>query len=1256
MEFISKNKITSSKLPSANDKSKGNEIQKKRSKTSTAEQTSSLTKGSLEGDREKSPVLINRNLIKSSLLLVLGTSFLFGLNVNLENNLKEEIKTFFIKKLKDLRRDEQFVRDKSETFLYALSIFYIIGGILGTVGSFILADIFGRIFAISFTQIFILIGCSITGFSVFQSSPWWLVLGKFFIGLHSGFSLVLAPVSLSEISPFNLRGTSICIHQLAITVGMIISSILSLEPLFGNDKLWPYSIVMQIVPGFMVLIAVNYLPETPRHLYLTIYDKQRAKESLRYYRKKSDVGGELEEMELERAHKLIRKEDGTNSFKRPNPFERRWILPSSDFRELISNCAFRRLIFIGMALLIIQQVAFLNLGSIFFNNSYIKRNVNEVMYKWGGIGTYFISLISTVSFLPLVDFVGRRRMIVVPISVMLIVYSVNLIFVVSECKSAECGYSILLLKNIYTTAYSIGIGPVAWISLPELFQQDGIHLLRQSFSSFGNTDTIAYLDLPKAMVKPKRHGAGGKRKKKQSIVSNLTKKQKTHWKQFGEAHPADEKSSSKVTKFNRISSRDLQTQQNIASSSSSESEEDEQTAYKELLSNLRPSYVKKLNEFEETEENIDTDLEEDRDDDIEEEEEEEEKDTEDDNESVSEEIEQKEGSDDEKSENEDAQNDSNDESEKEEIDKNDYRFEDSEDIVLEEEDHFIKSDDPFKQHFECALDESELEKLDNKKEWNISEKKYPQIGSCVVNTPKNLKSSFHFEFAKESNKLNLKPSLESRLRIANEKVLKTKLSEDASLTPFQKTILNYIKDYRDFYYHDRNHLNSEDIRFSYCVHALNHILKTRSRVISNNNKIKVKKEEVTDSHRDQGLTRPKVLIIVPFRDSALRCVKLMMSLLNCAGSQSAMNKRRFLKEYSDDTENHRKGYKPEDFEHTFNGNIDDHFRVGIGVAKKTLKIYTEFYSADILIVSPLGLRTIIGAEGDKERDFDFLSSIELLILDQVDVFQMQNWDHILHIMRHLHRQPKEAHGVDFSRVRMWCLNNLSKYMRQTLVFSSVLTPEIQSLVNKHCFNYAGKVKVNSVQRRGTICQVVVHLPQIFHRINSLTAANSADCRFEFFKSKILPKMRQEINSQTLLFVPSYFDYVRLRNFFNKEEMNFGSMCEYSNDKAIARARTKFFHSRVDMLLYTERFHFYRRYKIRGIRHLVFYSLPQYPHFYSEICNFLVDTCKRQPQLSPTCTVLIDKYDFYKLSGIVGSNKANTMLSSEKDVHLLLTDD
>ena len=51
-----------------------------------------------------------------------------------------------------------------------------------------------------------------------------------------------------------------------------------------------------------------------------------------------------------------------------------------------------------------------------------------------------------------------------------------------------------------------------------------------------------------------------------------------------------------------------------------------------------------------------------------------------------------------------------------------------------------------------------------------------------------------------------------------------------------------------------------------------------------------------------------------------------------------------------------------------------------------MRLYSDFYHSDVIVTSPLGLRTVLGAEGESDRDVDFLNSIELLIVDQTDVF------------------------------------------------------------------------------------------------------------------------------------------------------------------------------------------------------------------------------------------------------------------------------
>ncbi|RHZ43704.1 hypothetical protein Glove_880g16 [Diversispora epigaea] len=469
----------------------------------------------------------------------------------------------------------------------------------------------------------------------------------------------------------------------------------------------------------------------------------------------------------------------------------------------------------------------------------------------------------------------------------------------------------------------------------------------------------------------------------------------------------------------------------------------------------------------------------------------------------------------------------------------------------------------------------------------------------------------------------------------------------------QAHLFHNFSKYQDVLYSNRSYENSQEIRQIYVLHALNHIFKTRHTVLKNNAKITYahSTNKEIDEFRDQGFTRPKVLILLPFRNSALNVVETMIKL---SGSEQQENRKRFFDSYSIEADQERiDPKKPADFLETFKGNNDDMFRVGIKFTRKSMKFYSEFYNADIIIASPLGLRMIIGAEEDKKRDFDFLSSIELLIIDQCDSLLMQNWDHVKHIFDHLNLIPKSSHGCDFSRVKNWYLDGRAKYFRQTIIISEYLTPEINALFNKQMLNISGKLKIKR-HYEGTILEVIPQIKQIFIRIDSPSISEDDDIRFKYFTEQILSLLKKSYPelSHTMIFIPSYFDFVRLRNYFEDKDYSFASICEYTPLPDVTRARSNFFSERSKILLCTERFHFFRRYNIRGIRHIIFYSLPDHPHFYSEINNFLISTKNEvEDESKLSCHILFSKFDLLRLERIVGTSRVDKMLQGNKNIFM-----
>lgn len=91
-------------------------------------------------------------------------------------------------------------------------------------------------------------------------------------------------------------------------------------------------------------------------------------------------------------------------------------------------------------------------------------------------------------------------------------------------------------------------------------------------------------------------------------------------------------------------------------------------------------------------------------------------------------------------------------------------------------------------------------------------------------------------------------------------------------------------------------------------------------------------------------------------------------------------------------------------------------------------------------------------------------------------------------------------------------------------------------------------------------QVARQLPQVFTRITSPSFSELPDSRIHHFTVQVrsyppssspiiqplvqvLPGYQTELMKGTVIFIPSYFDFVRLRNLMKKQELSYAAISE-----------------------------------------------------------------------------------------------------------------
>lgn len=479
-----------------------------------------------------------------------------------------------------------------------------------------------------------------------------------------------------------------------------------------------------------------------------------------------------------------------------------------------------------------------------------------------------------------------------------------------------------------------------------------------------------------------------------------------------------------------------------------------------------------------------------------------------------------------------------------------------------------------------------------------------------------------------------------------------------SPTRMQRALLPYLGQYMDVW-HSRVELHEHAaLRAVIAMHAMSHVARTRQRILKDNERLakaaaraQADDDDELPELRDQGFTRPKVLVLAPFRHSA----QLWMdALVACAACEQVEQKSRFQKEFSlpdgtiDKLADPAMAERyPEDHRATFQGNIDDNFKLGIKLTRKTLKLYSAFYDSDVLLASPLGLRLLL----EKDRDADYLSSIEVLVVDQMDVMLMQNWEHVRFVLDRLSHIPSQARDTDFSRVKPWYLDGHAPLLRQNILLSAFDAPEFRQL-SRSFGNVGGRFRTSALPPDAvpSMSAVAPGVRQTFYKFPCANAQGEADQRLEAFQQKLWPLLDKSAvsASHTMIVVPSYFDFVRLEDSFRRREhaVSWVSLTEYSSNKDISRAREAFFSGKKSFLLLTERFHFYRRYLVRGARTVVFYAPPEHASYYAELINAPLsakgDTAMDAADLQ--VLALYSKYDLLRLERIVGAAQARAMVT------------
>ncbi|MGQ5638988.1 MULTISPECIES: sugar porter family MFS transporter [unclassified Streptomyces] len=318
----------------------------------------------------------------------------------------------------------------------------LIGAMLGAVAAGRMAENLGRRKALGIEGAVFLVGTAIL-----VTAPGYgaLLAGRLVLGLAVGAASATVPVYLSEVSPKEIRGRVLTLNQLLITTGILISYFVNLA--FASRGQWRGMFAVGALPALGIVAgALWLLPESPQWL-------------IRHGRRDEARALIVSVTNEERADHLI--EQAQRRERETSPSRSR----QAKGWRVLREPRVRPAVIVGLTLAAVQQFGGIN-TIIYYAPTTIENTglsaSNSILYS---VAIGVINLLMTIVAIRLVDRVGRRRLLLSSLTGMLVMLALlGLSFVIGMNALLS-----LLFMVVYIAAFAVGLGPVFWVLIGEIF-------------------------------------------------------------------------------------------------------------------------------------------------------------------------------------------------------------------------------------------------------------------------------------------------------------------------------------------------------------------------------------------------------------------------------------------------------------------------------------------------------------------------------------------------------------------------------------------------------------------------------------------------------------------------------------------------------------------------------------------------------------------------------------------------------------------